>query len=58
MPISNINLATESFGGDGFYVITVGLNEATIQNYIREQEKSDLISDKLSSKEYENTFKG
>ncbi len=46
------------FWAEGFYVTTVGLNEATIQKYIREQEKSDLISDKLSSKEYENPFKG
>lgn len=38
------------FWAEGFYVTTVGLNEATIQKYIREQEKSDLISDKLSSK--------
>ncbi|KHN51430.1 transposase, partial [Pectobacterium fontis] len=37
---------------------TVGLNEATIQKYIREQEKSDLLSDKLSSKEYADPFKG
>ncbi|MFS3604809.1 IS200/IS605 family transposase, partial [Proteus vulgaris] len=43
---------------EGFYVTTVGLNEATIQKYIREQEKSDLISDKLSIKEYVNPFKG
>ncbi|WP_311749208.1 IS200/IS605 family transposase [Proteus terrae] len=46
------------FWAEGFYVTTVGLNEATIQKYIREQEKSDLISDKLSNKEYENPFKG
>lgn len=36
------------FWAEGFYVSTVGLNEVTIQKYIREQEKSDLISDKLS----------
>ncbi|MCS6714446.1 IS200/IS605 family transposase [Proteus terrae] len=46
------------FWAEGFYVTTLGLNEATIQKYIREQEKSDLISDKLSSKEYVNSFKG
>ncbi|WP_311752765.1 IS200/IS605 family transposase [Proteus columbae] len=46
------------FWVEGFYVTTVGLNEATIQNYIREQEKSGLISDKLSSKEYIDSVKG
>ncbi|MBG5926493.1 IS200/IS605 family transposase, partial [Providencia rettgeri] len=30
----------------------------TIQKYIREQEKSDLISDKLSTKEHVDPFKG
>ncbi|KHN49137.1 IS200/IS605 family transposase, partial [Pectobacterium fontis] len=46
------------FWSEGFYVSTVGLNEATIQKYIRDQEKSDLLSDKLSSKEYADPFKG
>ncbi len=45
------------FWAESFYATTVGLNEATIQKYIRGQEKSDLISDKLSSKEYEHPFK-
>ncbi|WP_338885182.1 IS200/IS605 family transposase [Xenorhabdus sp. TH1] len=31
------------FWSEGYYVSTVGLNEATIQKYIREQEKSDLM---------------
>ncbi|WP_387493411.1 IS200/IS605 family transposase, partial [Photorhabdus sp. RM96S] len=35
------------FWSEGYYVSTVGLNEATIQKYIREQEKSDLMQDKL-----------
>lgn len=46
------------FWSEGYYVSTVGLNEATIQKYIREQEKSDLISDKLSTKEHIDPFKG
>ncbi|MDE9427760.1 IS200/IS605 family transposase [Xenorhabdus bovienii] len=46
------------FWSEGYYVSTVGLNEATIRNYIREQEKSDLIQDKLSTREYEDPFKG
>lgn len=37
---------------------TVGLNEATIKKYIQEQEKQDIAMDKLSVKEYENSFKG
>ena len=34
------------------------LNEATIRKYIREQEKEDMIKDKLTKKEYEDLFKG
>ncbi len=37
---------------------TVGLNEATIKKYIQEQEKADIMQDKLSVKEYEDPFKG
>ena len=46
------------FGSEGYYVSTVGLNEATIAKYIREQEKHDIAIDKLSVKEYEAPFKG
>lgn len=46
------------FWAEVFYVSTVGLNEVIIQKYIREKEKPDLISDKLSSKEYVDLFKG
>lgn len=35
---------------------TVGLNEATIAKYIREQEKADIALDRLSVKEYEGPF--
>lgn len=41
------------FWSEGYYVSTVGLNEATIRKYIRDQEKQDQIKDKLSLKEYE-----
>ena len=37
---------------------TVGLNEATIKKYIQDQEKYDIMQDKLSVKEYEDPFKG
>lgn len=46
------------FWSEGYYVSTVGLNEATIAKYIREQEKHDIAIDKLSVKEYEDHFKG
>ena len=46
------------FGAEGYYVSTVGLNEATIRKYIQDQEKADIIQDKLSIKEYEDPFKG
>ena len=41
----------------GYYVSTVGLNEATIKKYIQEQDKKDILKDKLSVKEYEDPFK-
>ena len=44
------------FWAAGYYVSTVGLNEATIRKYIREQENADIAQDKLSLKEYENPF--
>lgn len=46
------------FCAEGYYVSTVGLNEATIKRYIQEQEKHDIAMDKLSVKEYEDPFKG
>ena len=46
------------FWSEGYYVSTVGLNEATIRKYIRDQEKQDQIKDKLSLKAYEDPFKG
>lgn len=46
------------FWAEGFYVSTVGLNEATIAKYIREQEQKDIAKDKISVREYEDPFKG
>ena len=46
------------FWSEGYYVSTVGLNEATIRKYIREQEEHDIAMDKLSVKEYEDPFTG
>lgn len=46
------------FWAEGYFVSSVGLNEATIRKYIEEQEKHDIAVDKLSVKEYEDPFKG
>ena len=46
------------FWSTGYYESTVGLNEATIAKYIRDQEKQDLIEDKLTTKEYQDPFMG
>ncbi len=46
------------FWAEGYYVSTVGLNEATIKKYIAEQEALDIAMDKLTTKEYEDPFKG
>ena len=44
------------FWAEGYYVSTVGLNEATVRKYVREQEMHDQAVDKLSVKEYEDPF--
>ena len=41
----------------GFYVDTVGRNEKAIQEYIRNQEKEDMIADQISIEEYIDPFK-
>ena len=46
------------FWAEGYYVSTVGLNEATIRKYIEEQEKHDIAMDKMSLKEKEDPFRG
>ena len=46
------------FWCEGYYVSTVGLNEATVRQYIQNQEKHDQAVDRLSVKEYEDPFKG
>lgn len=48
----------QHFWATGYYVSTVGLNSATVEKYIREQEKADQIEDKLTTKEYDDPFKG
>ena len=46
------------FWSIGYYVSTVRLNEATIRKYIQDQEKEDILHDKLGIKEYNDPFKG
>ena len=45
------------FWAEGYYVSTVGLNDATIKKYIRDQERADILKDKMSVKEYEDPFR-
>ena len=40
----------------GYYVSTVGKNEKAVQEYIRNQEKEDIMSDQISIKEYMDPF--
>ena len=51
-------LGNRHFWATGYYVRIVGLDEATIKKYIREQEKQDMLEDKLTTKEYDDPFKG
>ena len=46
------------FWATGYYVSTVGINDATVAKYIREQEKADQIETRLTTKEYQDPFKG
>jgi putative transposase len=50
-------LGNRHFWSTGYYVSTVGLNEATIKKYIQDQDKADIAQDKLSVKEYEDPFR-
>ena len=46
------------FWSRGYYVSTIGLNEATIAKYVREQENHDQMIDKISVKEMEDPVRG
>lgn len=39
----NYKFGNRKFWAEGYYVSTVGLNEATIKKYIQQQEKNDII---------------
>ena len=45
-------------GRKDFFVSTVGLNTKVVEDYIRNQEKEDMVQDNLSTKEYVDPFKG
>ncbi|MFT9411198.1 IS200/IS605 family transposase [Liquorilactobacillus hordei] len=51
------NYGNRSSWARGYYVSTVGLNQKTIQKYIREQESEDRLSDSMSKREYIDPFK-
>ena len=53
-----IRFGNRHFWAEGYYVSTVGLNKATIRKYIREQETHDQMTDKITTKELEDPFKG
>lgn len=44
------------FWSRGYYVSTVGHNKQAVQKYIQNQQKEDLISDKISMVEYYDPF--
>ena len=46
-----------NFWSTGYYVSTVGLNEATRAKYIREHDTYDKMMDKISTKELNDPFR-
>ena len=45
-----------NFWAKGYFVSTVGLNDEVVKEYIRNQEKQDMMEDNLSKKEYGDPF--
>lgn len=45
------------FWARGYYVRTIGINQKTIQKYIREQESEDRLKDKMTKREYLDLLK-
>ena len=46
------------FWAEGYFVSTVGLNEVTVKKYIQQQEKHDILQDRVSTRECPNPFQG
>ena len=51
------NYGNRSFWARGYYVSTVGLNQKTIEKYIREQEAEDRVNDQMTKREYRDPYK-
>ena len=47
-----------NFWSKGYYVSTVGLNQKTIESYIRNQETEDKLRDEMTKRKYIDPFKG
>ena len=54
----NLKYRYGPFQAKGFLVSKVGLNTKVIEDYIRNQEKEDMVQDNLSTKEHIDPFKG
>ena len=46
-----------NFWCKGYYVSTVGANKEAIQRYIKFQQDEDMVTDKMTAKEYVDPFK-
>ena len=46
-----------NFWCKGYYVTTVGKNKTAIEKYIKYQQEEDMMSDKMTTKEYVDPFK-
>ena len=46
-----------TFWNKGYYVDTVGRNEKAIAEYVKNQEREDMIGDQITIKEYLDPFK-
>ena len=49
---------TRNFWAKGYFVSTVGLKDEVVREYIRNQELEDMTEDRMTSKEYQDPFKG
>ena len=54
---ANLKYGNRNFWAKGYFVSTVGLNDEVVKEYIRNQEKQEMMEDNLSNKEYVDLFK-
>ena len=45
-----------NFWAKGYFIYTVGLNDEVVKEYIRNQEKQDMMEDNLCKKDYNDPF--